>query len=285
MKYWECLKAATSYLEENGITSARVNAEVILEDTLRLSRSEIYARYGEDISPEMAEKYFDRVQLRGRRFPLQYITCTTSFFGLNLEVTPGVFIPRPETETLVEKALEILPLIDAGQVRVLDIGTGSGNIAVAIASLWKDAHVTAVDISPLALKIAKKNLENHGILNRAKVVLSDLFCALDSTVDRFDMIVSNPPYIAEPLIGSLDPEVRFFEPAQAINGGHDGLFVTKKIIDRAPDFLNDGGFLLLETDPGHIEALSSFISDPWGDVEFFEDLSGRTRVMVARKSR
>ncbi len=283
MKIAECIQVAAGHLENSGIATARVDAEIILQETLGFSRAGIYALYGEEISPEITREYLEKIRLRGKRFPLQYITGAASFYGINLKVSPGVFIPRPETEILVEKAFGLLSEMGRESVNVLDIGTGCGNIAVAIASMRKNAHVTAVDINPLALKVARENIENHRLVNRVRLISSELFSGLRPGVDRFDMIISNPPYIPERVIGTLEPEVRFFEPLEAINGGPDGTSIIRRIAALSPDFLSEDGFLLLEIDPSQTEMLSREIFSGWKVVNFYRDLAGKNRILVASK--
>ena len=254
----EALRAATARLEQADVPDADVDASYLLasvlkEDTLAMRIN------GHRALTEEQEKAFDALcDRRAAREPLQYILGETEFMGLTFHVEPGVLIPRADTEILVEKALKVMP----PNARVLDIGTGSGAIAVSLARLGQAARVTAVDVSDKALEIARKNAENNGA--DVEFVKSDCFSALQGR--KYDMIVSNPPYISDEEMQTLMPEVRQ-EPELALFGGGDGLDFYRRISREAPERLNEGGFLLFEIGWLQKDAVSAlmrtFIGEPF----------------------
>jgi release factor glutamine methyltransferase len=195
-------------------------------------------------------------------------------------VTPAVLIPRPETEHLVEA---VLAEIDArAPVRMLDVGTGSGAIAIALASRLPRAQIVAVDISPAALEVAKENAARHGASERLRLVESDLLGALASEEFAFDAIVANPPYVAEGERDAMHPQVREWEPPQALFAGADGLDVYRRLVPQARAALRPGGLLAMEIGQGQREAVAELLAG-WGEVRFVEDLRGIARVVVARR--
>jgi release factor glutamine methyltransferase len=218
-----------------------------------------------------------------RRFsgePIQYITGETEFYGLPFRVTPDVLIPRPETEHLVEKVLEL-----AGgfmQPRIVDVGTGSGAIAVALAHKLAQARITAVDISAAALDVARENAERNGVTGRIDFRKSDLLAEVAS--ERFEMVVSNPPYVPVADRASLPAEVREHEPAVALYGGEGGLDVCRRLIPAAFAVLETGGFLVMEIGYGQSEAVAVLMSEARFDqIEFVPDLQGIPRVACGRR--
>lgn len=254
----EALRAATARLEQADVPDADVDASYLLGQ--RIERRYAAMRInGHRALTEEQEKAFDALcDRRAAREPLQYILGETEFMGLTFHVEPGVLIPRADTEILVEKALKVMP----PNARVLDIGTGSGAIAVSLARLGQAARVTAVDVSDKALEIARKNAENNGA--DVEFVKSDCFSALQGR--KYDMIVSNPPYISDEEMQTLMPEVRQ-EPELALFGGGDGLDFYRRISREAPERLNEGGFLLFEIGWLQKDAVSAlmrtFIGEPF----------------------
>jgi release factor glutamine methyltransferase len=207
---------------------------------------------------------------------VQYILGEQEFYGLTLKVTPDVLIPRPETEHLVEAALTRAPRDRA--VRICDVGTGSGAIAIAIAHHLPLAEVTAVDRSAEALEVARENAAWHGVAGRVRFVQSDLLGAVRG--ERFDMVVSNPPYVANSEL--LEAQVRLYEPQQALYAGPSGLEVYRRLIPAAKQAVVDGGWLLLEIGYGQRDAISALLVG-WDAVEFVDDLQGIPRVAMARR--
>ena len=272
----EALRAATARLEQADVPDADVDASYLLasvlkEDTLAMRIN------GHRALTEEQEKAFDALcDRRAAREPLQYILGETEFMGLTVHVEPGVLIPRADTEILVEKALKVMP----PNARVLDIGTGSGAIAVSLARLGQAARVTAVDVSDKALEIARKNAENNGA--DVEFVKSDCFSALQGR--KYDMIVSNPPYISDEEMQTLMPEVRQ-EPELALFGGGDGLDFYRRISREALEHLNEGGFLLFEIGWLQKDAVSALMRTFIGEPFALRDYGRNWRVVGAQLKR
>ena len=270
----EALRLAAARLEQAGVPDADVDASYLLasvlkEDTLAMRIN------GHRALTEEQEKAFDALcDRRAAREPLQYILGETEFMGLTFHVEPGVLIPRADTEILVEKALKVMP----PNARVLDIGTGSGAIAVSLARLGQAARVTAVDVSDRALEIARRNAERNGAA--VEFVKSDCFSALKGR--KYDMIVSNPPYISEDEMRGLMPEVTR-EPELALFGGADGLDFYRRISREAPEYLNEGGCLLFEIGWLQKDAVSALVKAHIGEPFALRDYGQNWRVVGAKK--
>jgi release factor glutamine methyltransferase len=273
----QALDAAANELSAVGHANPRRDAELLLLHVLGIDRASLIAFPERSLSDTQLTE-FHRLLTRRLRFePLQYITGEREFYGLRLLVTPDVLIPRPETEHLVEAALERIPADQPFEIA--DVGTGSGAIAVAIAGSRPMAHVFALDISPGALKVAKTNAEGHGVADRITFLQSDLLAAVAD--QRFDMVVSNPPYIADSESDALTAEVRDYEPAQALFAGPTGIEVFERLVPQAARALRPEGWLLLEAGAGQDLDLRRLLSD-WTDVDFVNDLQGIARVAAAR---
>jgi release factor glutamine methyltransferase len=214
---------------------------------------------------------------------LQYITGHQEFYGLDFEVTPDVLIPRPETELLVETALELLDETNNAPL-ICDVGTGSGCIPVALLHEAAKARAIGLDISMTALRIAARNVARHNVLERLTLLASDCLSALDSRAARFTMIVSNPPYVAEAALAGLQREVREHEPRVALTPGGDGLRIIRRLIADAPRFLEVGGHLLMEIGFDQHEAVERLV-DPqaWQLLDIHKDLQGIPRIVALRK--
>jgi release factor glutamine methyltransferase len=229
------------------------------------------------LSAEEAAQFESFVTRRLASEPMQYITGSQEFFGLSLEVSPAVLIPRPETEHLVEAALGHLSR-DAS-VRILDVGTGSGAIAVALAHALPMSRVTAVDISPAALEVARRNAERHGVLERITLLQSDLLAAVGPI--EFDAVVSNPPYIAD--TDELEAQVSNYEPHAALFAGPTGVEIYERLIPQCRRVLKPNGWLILEIGFGQLAAVERLLSD-WAAVSSVNDLQGLPRVVQAQLS-
>jgi len=276
----EYLARASEYLDRQGVASARLNAELMLSSLLGISRLEIYTNFERPLSDEDAAAFKQMLMKRAGGCPLQHITGEVGFRGLVLEVRPGVFIPRPETEVLVEKALEVLPADTPA--RVLDLGSGSGNIALSVAAELPGSTVTAVDTDDAAVRLTRANAARAGVSESVEVMSGDLFEPLSGEA-AFDLIISNPPYIPEGMRESLPAEVRDFEPAGALFAGPEGLDLIRRIVAGAPGHLADGGWLVLEVDESHAGRVEEMLAgEGWTGVEVFQDLAGRPRVVRAR---
>ncbi|MFT4112923.1 peptide chain release factor N(5)-glutamine methyltransferase [Silvibacterium sp.] len=263
--------------------TAQRDAELLLLHTLSKDRVWLLMHPDAEVSAEAQAAFAEKIARRARHEPIQYVTGEQELYGLAFRVTPAVLIPRPETEHLVEAALERIPQKQKtareeheSPARILDIGTGSGAIAVTLAHQLPQAEITAVDFSPAALEIAKENAARHGV--RIRFLESDLLAAVAG--EHFDMIVSNPPYV--PSVDVLEPQVRDYEPSSALYAGVDGLDIYKRLIPQAHAALRRGGWLLMEIGHGQREALTALLSG-WEDVSFLDDLQGIPRVALARR--
>lgn len=257
-------------------SSSQQDAEYLLLHRLQISRAALRAHPLRELTAEELAGYEADVARRLRHEPIQYITGEQEFYGLRLRVTPTVLIPRPETEHLVEAVAARL----AGAVRILDVGTGSGAIALALAKELPEAIVTAVDLSPAALAVARSNASALGFAERVRFLESDLLEAIDG--EKFDAVVSNPPYVPEGDRAGLAAQVREFEPGMALFGGNSGLDVYRRLIPQAYESLEVGGLLAMEIGFGQREAVAGLL-DGWREIEFVDDLQGIARVVMAIK--
>ncbi len=263
-------------------TSARRDAELLLMRAAGRDRVWLITHPDAEISPEQLAVFESWMARRAQHEPMQYILGQQEFYGLTLNVTPDVLIPRPETELLVEGLLERVPREAA--LRIADVGTGSGAIAVALAYTLPRASVTALDISPAALAVAQQNAERHGVAGRMRFLESDLLEAVQG--ERFDAVLSNPPYVADSEV--LEAQVAEYEPHAALFAGPTGLEVVRRLIPQAGSALVQGGWLLMEIGHGQREALAGLLSAQeagagWEQVEFVEDLQRIPRVAIARR--
>ena len=274
----DVLAFARRDLSEAGIPDPAREAASLLQYILAKPRAYLIAHPEQDLTADEAAAFARAINRRSGREPLQYITGRQEFFGLEFEITPDVLIPRPETEILVEAAIAMLRDIESPTF--LDIGTGSGCIPVAVLHNVQKAVGTAVDVSPEALAVARRNAEKHNVIDHLDLVESDLLTNIDR---RFDLITSNPPYIPAADIPELQPEVRDFEPHRALDGGPDGLDIIRRIVDKAPQYLHPRGRLLLEIGIDEADAVSAlFESGKWVPPDLIPDLQGIPRVVKAR---
>ena len=234
----------------------------------------------DDISADEAGRYRELIERRYLGEPMQYILGEAEFYGLRFRVTPNVLIPRPETEHLVERVLELAEQFQTP--RIVDVGTGSGCIVVALAAHLKGADLTAIDISASALDLARQNAELNGALQRIRFLEDDLLAPVAG--QRFEIVVSNPPYVSEVDRASLSVEVRDHEPALALFAGNDGLDIYRRLIPAAFAALAPGGFVALEIGYGQMEGVSKLLSvTGFREIEFIPDLQDIPRVAVARR--
>jgi len=269
-----------------GIDSARLDAELLLGCALGMSREELMIAATRKVSVAESDRYEDLLRRRLNREPLAYITGQQEFWSLGFLVSGDVLVPRPETETLVERALKHLATINNREApRILELGTGSGAIAVALASELPQAEIVATEIAPAALQIARRNASRNGVSNAIRFLQGDLFTALDQELEKdFDLILSNPPYIPRGEIAHLEAEVSRWEPRAALDGGVDGLDFYRRIIEEAPGYLRQGGAVAVEIGAaiGSL-VLALFRNNPaYGDTGVHQDYSGRDRVVIAR---
>jgi release factor glutamine methyltransferase len=273
----QALSAGISTLE--GITTQpRRDAELLLLHLIERDRAFLLTHPDLLLTTDQTAQYESWLRRRALHEPIQYILGEQEFFGLTFAVTPDVLIPRPETEHLVEALLARVP--HDRPLRIADVGTGSGAIAVALSYALPEAQVTGLDISEAALAIAKRNAETHHVAGRMRFLTSDVLSAVAS--ERFDAIVSNPPYVAEADRASLEPQVRDYEPSGALFAGTSGLDVYERLIPEAHAALEPGGWLLTEIGQGQRDALTQLLSG-WNNVGFIDDLQGIPRVACARR--
>jgi release factor glutamine methyltransferase len=285
----ECLASGTFLLERAGIESARLDAECLLAHILTCPRWQVILERRRRLTREQFGRYLRLLQQRERREPLAYLLGTREFWSLPLVVASGVLIPRPETETVVEAALALcaeLSLPPPGRPVIIDLCTGTGAIAIALARELPDARVFAADCSRRALRVARANAEAHGVADRITLLRGNLWCALDGVLSNghADLVVSNPPYIPSGAIQTLMPEVQW-EPRRALDGGPDGLRFHREIIATAPRHLRPGGFLLVEIGADQAAAVTGVVQATgcFQACHVHQDLAGRDRVLVAQR--
>jgi release factor glutamine methyltransferase len=273
----EALDVAAAELAEAGCPSPRVDAEWLLAEALSVSRSELQADGTRELSPEIAEAFRRAIARRAAREPLAYILGEWGFRRLELRVDSRVLIPRPETEMLVERSLALLAGID--RPRVLDIGVGSGAVALAIADEHAGAQVVATDRSPDALAVAEENRARIGLEGRVELVEGELFAGMDGP---FDLVVSNPPYVDSADLDTLDPEVRDYEPCEALVATG----VTEAIAAGAPELLVAGGALALEVADGKAAEIAAVLENGgYEEVTVTHDVARRERIVDGRTRR
>jgi release factor glutamine methyltransferase len=282
----EALKDAATALSTAGITNARLDAEVLLSHIIRKDRVWLIT-HRDDVLDDKDQRDFDRaVQRRTGREPLQHIIGNQEFWGLEFKVTPDVLIPRPETEFIIEAALTIAQDRNR-QVRIIDLCTGSGCIAVSLAKELSASHIIATDASMRALAVARENARDHDVADRIRFLEGDLFVPLEELDIRagIDIIVSNPPYVKSGDLPTLQPEVRDYEPEMALIAGPGGTEIAATIIKTAPEYLKKNGALIMEMGLGQAKTLTRMIEETgaYGKPEILKDLAGIERVIVARK--
>jgi len=249
------LKWTTEHFTKSGVAAPRLEAEVLLAHAAGCKRIELYTRFDEPAEDAVRARFRELVRERGKGCPVAYLVGRKEFFSLEFEITRDVLIPRPETESLVMACLETA----CSEASILDVGTGSGILAVTLARQLRRSVVTAIDISPGALEVARRNAARHGVAERVRFLQGDLLEPLKEG-ERFDIIVSNPPYIRSASLAELEPSVRDFEPRLALDGGPDGLEVLGKIARAARDRLRAAGRLLLEFGVGQDQAISALLT-------------------------
>jgi release factor glutamine methyltransferase len=283
VKVLETIQRSAEFLGRKGLDSPRLQAELLLAHVLKLPRMKLYLNFERPLAPAEVDTLRELVRRRGQREPLQHIVGWTSFCGFEIIVNRHVLVPRPETEILAESGWQFLATLNCQSATCLDFGTGSGCLAIALAAKCPAAQVTALDVSPEALAVARPNLARYGLEQRVKLVQSDGFAALPAGA-QFDLIVSNPPYVPTAEIATLQPEVRDFDPRPALDGGADGLDFIRRLAAEAGGFLAAGGRLMLEFGDGQAEAAREIFSrQNWIVEAVREDYSQRLRFLIARR--
>lgn len=282
----EALRWGRDVLRGAGCDSPALDAELLLGEVLGWTRARILAHPEAALHPQQGAEYRRLVERRARREPVAYILGRRAFWGMDLEVRPGVLIPRPETELLVERALA-WALERGGRAfggTVVDVGTGSGAVAVALARELPQARLWATDASPEALWVAQENARRHGVAHRIRFVQGDWLASVEGPVE---CIVSNPPYVPSGELDRLAPEIARYEPRAALDGGPDGLAAYRRLLPQAARALSPSGALFLEVGHDQAEAVSDLLRGhfPGWKVERFQDLGGHWRVLAAQGGR
>jgi release factor glutamine methyltransferase len=293
----EVIQRSTDFLAKRGVESPRLNVELLLGHLLRLPRMELYLKFSRELAPTEMDTLRKLVQRRGAREPLQHIIGSTSFCGLELAVNRHVLVPRPETELLAELGWELLNAecgvgsaeLVSGKIvslppMALDFGTGTGCLAISLAVKCPAAQVVALDVSSDALAVARQNAASYQVESRIRFVEGDGLAALDQN-SRFDLIVSNPPYIPSGDIPTLDPEVRDHDPRVALDGGADGLDFYRRLAGEAGAFLLPSGRIMVELGDGQSDSVKNiFEQQKWVVEAIKADYSKRSRVLIARRT-
>lgn len=272
----------TAHLKKHGSETPRLDTEILLAHARHCRRIELYTRFDEVLNDRERSEMRELVRRRAQSEPVAYLVGHREFFGLDFRVTPAVLIPRPDTETLVVELLDAAKGFAAP--RILDVGTGSGCIAVSAAVQVPAARVTATDLSDDALAMARENAATHHVLDRIRFLLGDLFAPCDPA-EQFDLIASNPPYIADAEQATLQNDVRRYEPHAALFSGPTGLEVLTRIIVEAPEFLAAAGTLLIEISPNQAREVAQRMETDgsYTEIRIVKDLTGQARVVRARR--
>ncbi len=280
------LNWVNEYLTNKGVDSPRLSAELLLSHVLGLKRIELYTHFDNTVSKQQLDILHNLVKRAGQHEPIVYLTGKTEFYSLELDITPDCMIPRPETELLVERAVEFLRSRTGGQF-ICDLCTGSGCIAVAIAKNFQNAHVFATDVSAAALDIAAKNIEKYQLQDRITLLCGDLFEPLVPQLDvnKFDLIVCNPPYTTAAEFESLDKNIKAYEPRVALYAGEDGLDVYRRIIEKVGAFLKPDAALLLEFGYRQGQAIRELLEQAgfFTEIKIEKDFHNNDRMAIAKK--
>jgi release factor glutamine methyltransferase len=274
----DALNSAISALTAAQVGSPRLNAETLLMFTLSCDRAYLFAHPERELTSQEKINYQEAIAQRATGIPTQYITGHQEFWGMDLIVSPAVLIPRPETEHVVETVLELAPGAGA---RIVDVGTGSGCIALALAKEFPQSQIHATDISPAALDIARANATRHGLEQRIHFHQTDLLQGFEP--GSFGLIVSNPPYVGESEEDQVQLEVRQHEPRGAVFAGSTGLEVIGRLVPQARAALKPGGFLIMEMSGTIVEGVKRLLTG-WSELRVINDLQGIPRVVVATKA-
>jgi release factor glutamine methyltransferase len=300
----EAIQKGAEFLAKKGVESPRLQTELLLAHLLKLPRMKLYLSFERALTPSEKDTLRELIKRRGRREPLQHITGSTSFCGLEIAVNRHALVPRPETELLAEYGWEFLSTLNLKLSTALDFGTGTGCIAIALAAKCPSAKIIATDISADALALAGENAARSHVAERVGFLQGDGFGALQNEAERgrpvrefgdantrtsyqrsFDLIISNPPYIPSAEIAMLQPEVRDFDPRGALDGGADGLDFFRKLAAAAKPFLKPGGKIVLEFGDGQANAIRTiFEAEKWIVEAVKEDYSQRARFLIAKSS-
>ena len=276
----------TEYLTDKGVDSPRLSAELLLCHAVGLTRIELYTQFDTPVPQRQLDQLHDLVKRAGLQEPVAYLTGRTEFYSIDLDITSDCLIPRPETELLVQRAIEFLRT-RMGMQFVCDLCTGSGCIAVAVAKNFSDARVIATDISAGALEIAAGNVAKHQLHERVELLQGDLFEPLvrQLDVDAFDLILCNPPYVSSAEYETLAKNVRDYEPKSALLAGTEGLDIYRRLIDKVDEFLKPGAALMLEIGHAQGPAVRELLeeTEAFAEIKIEKDPHDNDRVVTARK--
>jgi len=291
MQTWtiqKLLNWAAEYFTKNGLDSPRLSAELLLSHILAIKRIELYTQFDKPVSKQQLDKLHNLIKRAVQHEPLAYLIGKTEFYSLELNVTSDCCIPRPETELLVERAIEFLRT-QTGKQFVCDLCTGSGCIAIAIAKNFSNADIIATDISDAALGVAAKNIEKHQLDDRIKLLCGDLFEPLvpHLDVDKFDLIVCNPPYVSADEFEKLDKNVKDYEPKLALFAGADGLDTYRRIVEKVDAFLKPDGALMLEVGYSQGEAVRELLGQTgaFAEIKIEKDFHNNDRIAIAKNQK
>ena len=284
MTVLEAIQKSTEFLAKKGVESPRLQIELLLAHLLKMPRMKLYLNFERVLTPAETDALRELVKRRGRREPLQHITGSISFCGLEIAVNRHALVPRPETELLAEAGWQLLSTLNLQPSTVLDFGTGTGCIAIALAVKCPQAIIMATDVSAEALALAKENAVRHNVAGQIRFLQGDGF-TIFPTDASFDLIVSNPPYIPSAEIATLQPEVRDFDPCAALDGGVDGLDFYRRLAVEAKSFLKPNGKIMLEFGDGQDRTIRNiFEAEKWIVEAVKEDYSHRARILIATSS-
>jgi len=280
------LREGAEFLSRVGVESDRLDAELLLGKALGCPREKLYLNYEMALGTPVKDLYDSLLERRALREPLCYLIGSREFWSLDFYVTSEVLVPRPETELLIEVTLGLVRELDSPRaIKILDLGTGSGAIAVSLAKELGEAEIWATDLSWGALEVARRNALRHGVEGKICFLHGNAFAPVKGQRDFFDLLVSNPPYVRQSEIEKLPPEVRDWEPKLALDGGVDGLDFYRRIVKEAHHYLADGGFLAVEIGADMGREVCGLIADVgyYSAASVWQDYAGKDRVVAARK--
>ena len=283
------LETTDKYLQEKGVDSARLSAELLLAQALGCERIGLYTNFDQEVPDLLLARFRELVGLRAKHVPVGYLTGKAYFYSLEFKVNPDVLIPRPETELLVEQLITICRTSHFTSPNILEIGTGSGCVAVALAKNLPHATLVATDISEKALEVGGENAARHGLGERIEFAQGDLFESLGDEPSKprvFDFIVSNPPYIGRSEMPDLPTDVREYEPSVALLAGEDAMAIHKRIVQGAKSYLAENGKLLMEIGCGQGEEVKKILEESGylTEVRTVRDLQGHERIVIGEKT-
>jgi len=274
----ESLNLSSDYLQKHGIESPRINAELLLASILNCKRLDLYLAFDKPLSEEELVKYRDFIKRRGKFEPLQYITGSVEFYGIEIKVNPSVLIPRAETEILIDSVVEQVNIKE--EINIVDIGCGSGNIAIALAVNIPNSKVFGIDISKDALKISAENAKANRVMNNTEFHQKDILTSDFADLPKMDIIVSNPPYVSEEKFASLQNEIKYFEPNFAVTDFSDGYKFYKAISEKAKQLLKPGGRIFFElSENQHIKVKEIMEASGIKDININKDYLNIERVI------